>query len=42
MYCSKRTVYTQDSQLTWKSGKSVNYQGIWKWILFTEKSGNFD
>ena len=29
------------SQPTWRSGKSVNYKGIWKLTLFSEKSGNY-
>ena len=37
--------FWQFSQPTWKSGKSVNYQEIWKWALFywkiRELSGNF-
>ena len=36
--------FWQFSQPTWKSGKSVNYQRIWKWALFywkiSELSGN--
>ena len=38
--------FFEGSQPTWKSGKSGNYQRIWKWTLFHWKikvlSGNFD
>ena len=33
--------YKQGLQPTWKSGKTGNYQRIWKWALFIEKSGNY-
>ena len=45
-YQIKQGAHCQGSQPTWKSGKSENCQGIWKWTFFTEKirelSGNFD